>query len=147
MISTEKRWLWIGGLTLGAAGLLFAGIELEKKAVAATPPPPTPPANGLPVQPITQPVLTVGPLTPGNMQTAARVDQTIYFILPPGASWADNSSTVAADGLSNLTLQSTGNGTASVIFSGIIPTSTITLKWIGSTGTSQSTTVTIGTAP
>ena len=133
MNAQQMRWVWIGGLAAGTAALLYVGVKAEQNAANAALNPTLPAGNTL-------------VLAPGAQSLRASTGQQISVTLPTGASWTDNSANVAPAqqaGLSNLTLNNSGNAADSFVFSGTVASSSLTLNWTDSTGAAQTSTITV----
>lgn len=136
-MAIEKSLLWIGGLIAGAGALFYIGSKMSPAtAAASTTPPGTVPSGS------TYPVT----LAAGTFSIQVNTNEEIDLNLPSGASWVDNSSNISSanqNGLANVNIPSSGSAMGSVVFSGIVNSTTLTLNWKDSSGNSQTTTLQI----
>jgi hypothetical protein len=149
----NERLLWIGGLAAAAASAVGVGIYMSNKSAvaaaaasggtaASTGTTPTG-SNSLGIYYV---VLNAdGTTSPPSPAPAA--GQTVQFFSPIGSNgWGDNSAAAAsgaANGLTSISIPSSGYNNATLVYSGTPATANIAITWIDANGTSHTNNVTL----
>ena len=149
----NERLLWIGGLAAAAVSAVGVGIYLSNKNAAGASGGTAATSTG--TSPSSTPSGTLGTYyvvlnadgTTSPPAPAPAAGQTVQFFSPIGSNgWGDNTAAAAsgaANGLTSISIPSSGYNNATLVYSGTPATAKIAITWIDANGASHTNNVTL----